>query len=213
MAHLILCQLTQGGVVVAMGVVPKRELLVDSVVGVDIVSEVVRGDGIDVDSFDIGADVETCERSSLAVAIEGSGMALLVHLHEAGSDVACAGAHPDIARHPTWKGEEEERSACQGGVDDIHPRSAEDLLTQDYPCSDADGGHPVGDGGRKDQGIQDSCDEESFGDLMAAHAGEEPFAKASDGIGDDDDGHEGKEPFFQDSEVAIVFGGEGKVTI
>lgn len=89
-------------------------------------------------------------------------------------------------------GKEEEGATGEGGVEDVHSCSAEDLFPDEDPEGDAEGDLPEGDGGGECEGEEHACDEEAFVDFVAVGDGEDDFDAAADGEGDEEYGEEVK---------------------
>ena len=85
-------------------------------------------------------------------------MGSLVHLGKAFAQTVGICAYPNVSGHLPWEGEEEERAAGEGRVDDVHARSPKDLFGEDNAHGDTYGSHPVRDRCWKDQDIEDACD-------------------------------------------------------
>ena len=94
---------------------------------------------------------------------------------------------------------------------DIHPGATEDLFSDNHSGSNANCNHPVGDGGRQNQGKEEAGDKESFGDFVAADHSKNGFADPSHEIGDEEDGEEGAEAVPQNGGKVAFTEGEGEI--
>jgi hypothetical protein len=104
----------------------------------------------------------------------GAGEAVGLGSREVGGDPGA------VARDLAGVGEEQEGAGDQGGVEDVHPGAAEDLLADDDAEDDAEGDLPQRDRGREGQREQQAGDEEALVDLVLADDGEDDLGVAAD---------------------------------
>ena len=87
---------------------------------------------------------------------------------------------PDrVARHIGRIGEVEEGAAGQGGVQEVLPGAAEDLLADHHAEGNAQGDLPQRHVRRQDQGVEHRGNEETFVDFMPTDGGEQDFPEAA----------------------------------
>ena len=92
----------------------------------------------------------------------------------AAEGVRCAeiGGNPGgVAAHGRRIGEKEECARDQGGIQEVHPRAAEDLLAEDDPEGHSQRHHPERDGGGEGQRQEHSGDQKALVDLVSADDG------------------------------------------
>ena len=95
---------------------------------------------------------------------------------------------PDrLARHHRGIGEEGERTRHERGVEDVHARTAENLLAEYDGEGGRKGHHPQRNIHRHDHRDQQTRHQKALVDLMAAHLRESEFDTEAHRIGDHDD--------------------------
>lgn len=120
--------------------------------------------------------------------------------HPAGSEPEGIGrADKDlIARHLGGVGKEEECPRNESHIEDIHTRTAEDLLGKYHGKGGGDGYHPQRSVDRHNQGYQDTRYEETLLYLVPAPLGHDKLDAETHDIGYDDFGEDGQKAEKED---------------
>ena len=116
-----------------------------------------------------------------------------------------------LTRHRRGVGEEGEGARQQRGVEDVHARTAEDLLAEDHGESRRQRDHPERRRHREDHRDQQTRDEETLVDLVAARLREPELDAQTHDIGNadhrqhaDQSIEEGREAFESDLDARVV---------